>query len=178
MPMTYQLLEPLFEQAVKLQAFDLLENYLSAQIQWRKEKGYSNAWYVDELPMGHYAATALAKHNKDNLPLYVEHLASLETTTECEGTGEEIEAIFEQYGACEQTWPLVLARVTFAVGHCGLDNFSLWCKEAGLAQWIIDNNKRTELLITVAEYANACGWDGEAEAADIDNILKAALSDA
>ncbi|QUJ66654.1 hypothetical protein KDD30_10840 [Photobacterium sp. GJ3] len=158
------LLYSLFEQAKTLQAWDALENYLKAQIDWLKLHEIQ-AFYLDELPYGHYAAGLLAEAHPRYIPLYVEYLKALPLITEYEGTGEQIDQLFHHYwdnqdqieGGFAAFLPVLKTRLTFARGDLWEESFCDWC-ETALRRWLDDHPAHVKTL----------GEQIQAELADLD----------
>ncbi|MCM0148361.1 hypothetical protein [Photobacterium galatheae] len=154
-PKTYGSAIPscLFDQAKTLHAWDALAIYLKAQIRWYQDNEIEQAFYHDELPYGHYAAGMLAEVHSRYIPLYVEYLKALPLMTEYEGTGEQIDALFQHYwdnqdeidGGFEAFLPVLKARLTFARGDLWEESFCEWC-ETGMREWLDDHSAIKQAL--------------------------------
>ncbi len=143
---TYQFLEPLFAKAVELEAWQALENYLKAQIGWVKEQDHGNAWYVDDVPYGNYAAEALLRHDVRYGTLYADYLETMLLDTPEDTVGEFLREMIPELGINQHTYPILRARATFAAGHAGHEDFEHWCQQLPVARWLKENNLLEDFL--------------------------------
>ncbi|WP_086479435.1 hypothetical protein [Oceanospirillum sanctuarii] len=142
----YHFLEPLFAKAVELEAWQELEHYLLGQIRWVKEQDHGNAWYVDDVPYGNYAAEALLRHDVSYGPLYADYLETMLLDTPEDTVGEFLREMIPELGINEHTYPILRARATFAAGHTGHEDFEQWCHELPVAKWLKEHNLLEDFL--------------------------------
>lgn len=148
------LLDALFFRAAELKAYDLLADYLRAQISWMENNKFCTAVYShDDGHYGSLAAIILMDQNLDHLPLYLDYLKALPTDnwmkTDISGIDELTGDLVDKHGFSETTYPLIEAQVTYASNEHGLEVFGEWC-ENGLAVWLKENNK-VDALLTAEE---------------------------
>ncbi|MFG1489829.1 hypothetical protein ABMA58_11320, partial [Oceanospirillum sp. HFRX-1_2] len=142
----YHFLEPLFAKAVELEAWQALEHYLRGQIRWVKEQDHGNAWYVDDVPYGNYAAEALLRHSIDYAPLYALYLETMLLDTPEDTVGEFLREMIPELGINQYTYPILRARATFAAGHNGHEDFEQWCQQLPVAKWLKEHNLLEDFL--------------------------------
>ncbi|WP_274026863.1 hypothetical protein [Vibrio parahaemolyticus] len=150
------LLNALFFRAEELQAFDLLADYLRAQIKWMENNKFCTAVYShDDGHYGSLAAIILMGQSLDHLPLYLDYLKAVPTDnwmkTDISDIDELTGDLVDKHGFSEITYPLIEAQVTYALNEHGLEAFSEWC-ENGLVEWLTDNNKIDTLLAAEEEW--------------------------
>ncbi len=150
------LLNALFFRAKELRAFDLLADYLRAQINWMENNKFCTAVYShDDGHYGSLAAIILMGQSLDHLPLYLDYLKAVPTDnwmkTDISDIDELTGDLVDKHGFSEITYPLIEAQVTYALNEHGLEAFSEWC-ENGLVEWLTDNNKIDTLLAAEEEW--------------------------
>lgn len=168
-----QYLDALFNRAEELQAWPQIEGYLRAQIDWLIEIDNGNGWYEDETPYGNYAAEALLRHSDEYGPLYAEYLATLTLAVPEETVGEFLREIIPQRGINQHTYPVILARLTHAADQWGRDDFSTWCEQLNIAQWLTDNDKVEQFFAAVQEDFARYSNDADDIAEDVNEVREA-----
>ncbi|UIP28766.1 hypothetical protein [Photobacterium sp. TLY01] len=157
-------LDALFEKAEALQCWDALERYLKAQIQWLDENSEGNAWYFDQTTYGNYAAEALLRHDASYGPLYAQYLTSLRLAVPEETVGEFLREIIPELGISADTYPIILARLTYAEGQCGWEDVAHWCEVIPIRDWLYQNNKVGDFIAVVqADAERYCRSDADAK---------------
>ncbi len=164
-------LDALFEKAEALQCWELLARYLRQQIQWIKEINHGDALYAEELPYGNYAAEALLRHDVTRYgALYVEFLSTFQYSVPEETVGEFLREIIPELGITTETYPIILARLTFAADQHGREDFADWCETLSIRDWLYEHNLVESFVAAVRAHVERYHHDEDDVKESVDEI--------
>ena len=131
----------LFNEAIKYNSIlTLILDYINITAYGK----HLRVWLSDEIPLGTYAILALVNKNRHWIINYIDFLRTSDLDHEVYQV-EDIEAIIEKYGWCNETCRLAIARTVSCSGQFGDEQFD-WFLENGLKEYL-DISENRDLFI-------------------------------